>query len=275
MVKNSLKISIVMPSFNCVAYIERAIRSVVEQDYQNFELFIKDGGSIDGTLEVIKFYAKKYPKKIRWISSKDEGQTDAINYGIKRVDGDIIGWLNCDDVYKKGALKTVAEYFSDNSKVMWAFGKCDNINSEDKEIRGWITAYKNFWMEKYNYQILLILNFISQMGVFWRRGIQSNIELLDPKQFYVMDYDMWLKLGRNYNPGFIDKYLASFRITGSSKSSTGFIKQFRDELEVAKKYTNNVLIIFFHHLHIKLIIFVYSVLHFLNKLRRGEEKKDA
>lgn len=254
-----------MPSFNCVDYIERAIKSVIDQDYPNFDLFIKDGGSKDGTLEVIKFYAKKYPKKIKWISKKDKGQTDAINYGIKKADGDILAWLNCDDMYKPDALIIVAKYFADNPDFMWAYGKCDIIDSDDKEIRSWITSYKNFWLKRYNYQILLILNFISQMGVFWRKEVHKQVGLPDPKQFYVMDYDYWLRLGRVYKPGFINKYIASFRIIPSSKSSTGFIKQFQDELVVAKKYTNNSIIIFLHLLHIKLITLVYLMLRFVNK----------
>lgn len=263
MKKTSLKISVVMPSFNGVNYIERAIKSVLDQDYPNFDLFIKDGGSKDGTVEVIKHYAKKYPKKIKWESKKDKGQSDAVNTGINKVDGDIIAWLNCDDVYKSGAFKAVANFFSKNPETKWVIGKCDIIDSEDKEIRSLITSYKNFWLERYSYNTLLVLNFISQMGVFWKKEIKKH-GLLDPKQFYVMDYDNWLRLGKKYNPGFINKYLASFRIIPSSKSSTGFIKQFQDELEVSKKYTNNSLIIFLHTLHIKLITFVYLILRFLS-----------
>lgn len=255
-----------MPSYNGVDYIERAIKSVIDQDYSNFDLFIKDGGSKDGTLEVIKYYAKKYPKKIKWVSGKDKGQSDAVNQGILKVSGDIIAWLNCDDVYKPGAFKAVADFFQKNTETKWAFGKCDIIDAEDKEIRSLITSYKNFWMERYNYNVLLIINFISQMGVFWRKEIKKT-GLLDPKQFYVMDYDNWLKLGRKYKPGFINQTLASFRIIPSSKSSTGFIKQFRDELEVSKKYTNNFLIIFLHSLHIKLITIVYLLLRFVNSFK--------
>jgi glycosyltransferase involved in cell wall biosynthesis len=125
--KNNLKISVVMPSFNGVGYIERAIKSVMDQDYPNFDLFIKDGGSKDGSLEVIKYYAKKYPRKIKWISKKDKGQSDALNYGINKTDGDVIAWLNCDDVYKPGTFKKVAAYFSSHPDTMWLFGKCDII----------------------------------------------------------------------------------------------------------------------------------------------------
>lgn len=254
-----------MPNFNGVNYIERAIKSVIEQDYPNFELFIKDAESKDGSLEIIKHYAHKYPKKINWISEKDRGQADAINIGMKKVDGDIRTWLNCDDVYKPGAFKKIAQFFEGHPENMWVFGKCDIIDGDDQKIRNFITSYKNFWLKRYNYQVLLVLNFISQMGVFWRKDIQEKVGLLDPKQFYVMDYDYWLRLGSNYRPGFIDQYLASFRIIPSSKSSTGFIKQFQDELEVSKIYTNNPLIISMHNLHVGLITTVYTILRLLNK----------
>src|SRR3989344_9408925 len=96
---NLPKISIIMPVFNGAKYIGKGIESVVKQDYPNFELFIKDGGSTDETVKLIKKYTKEYPNKIRWISKKDKGQSEAINYGIKRVNGEIIAYLNADDKY--------------------------------------------------------------------------------------------------------------------------------------------------------------------------------
>lgn len=264
---NSPRISIVMPSLNTVNYIERAIRSVVNQKYPELELIIKDGGSVDGTLEIIKFYAIKYPKIIKWTSKKDKGQADAINKGMKDSSGDIIGYLNSDDVYKEGALKIVADYFKRHPEKMWAYGKCDIINGDDKKIRTWITSYKNFWLRNYSYTTLLILNYISQMGVFWRREAWRNVGNLDIKQHYVMDYDYWLKLGRKYNAGVINKYLGSFRIVPATKSSTGFVSQFQDEFQVSKKYTDNVLILNLHSLHYKLIILIYTVIRLLNRIK--------
>lgn len=249
-----------MPSFNAVDYIERSIRSVVEQDYKNVELFIKDGGSTDGTLDIIKFYAKKYPKLIRWTTGKDKGQADAINFGMRRVTGDILTYLNADDVYKMGALQLVAEYFKKNPGIMWLYGKADIIDGDDKEIRKWITAYKNFWLKNYSYTTLLILNYISQMTVFWRKQAAEEVGEFDIRQYLVLDYDYWLRLGKKYRAGVIDKYLASFRLTDANKSTLGFVKQFKDEFNVAKKYTQSNLILFLHSLHIKLIILVYFIL---------------
>ncbi len=274
---NLPKISVVMPCFNSVDYIERSIRSVVEQDYKNIELFIKDGGSNDGTVDIIKFYAKKYSNIITWISVEDKGQTDAINIGMKKVKGDILTYLNADDVYKLGALKEVAEYFANNPNVMWVFGKADIINFDDVEIRKWITQYKSFWLKNYSYNTLLILNYISQMATFWRKEAVKEIGDFDEKQYYVMDYDYWLRLGKKYKAGFINKYLASFRITLVNKSSTGFVKQFKDEFIVAKKNTNNSVILFLHTLHYNLIIFIYFILKLLSDFspQKFQEQSNA
>lgn len=239
---------------------------MIEQDYSNLELFIKDGGSKDGTVEIIKHYANKYPKKIKWISSKDSGQTAAINYGMGHVSGEILGYLNADDIYKKGALKAVGEYFSNYPNVMWAYGKSDIIDGDDRPIRGWITNYKNFWLANYSFTTLLILNYISQMSCFFRREAYQKIGDFDEKQFYVMDYDYWLRLGEFYRAGVINKYLSSFRIVSTTKSSTGFIKQFRDEYEIAKKHTSSKIILFLHYLHYRMIVFIYSVLKGYNSL---------
>lgn len=261
-----------MPCFNTVDYIERSIRSVVEQDYEELELFIKDGGSNDGTLDIIKFYAKKYPDIIKWVSRKDKGQADAINFGMNKVQGDILTYLNADDVYKKGVFKEVAKYFTENPGVMWAYGKADIINANDKEIRRWITIYKNFWLKNYSYSTLLVLNYISQMACFWRKEASRQVGEFDVSQHYVMDYDYWLRLGERFKAGIIDKYLGSFRIAPTTKSSSGFVNQFKDEYGVAKKHTNISLILFLHKIHYRLIIFIYYILKMLTP---SEEKSSS
>lgn len=266
MKNNMPKISIVMPCFNSVDFIERSIRSVVEQDYKNIELFIKDAGSSDGTLEIIKHYAKKYPRLIRWMSGRDKGQADALNIGMKKVDGDILTHLNADDVYKEGALRKVAEYFMKNPNVMWVYGKADIIDADDKEIRKWITFYKNFWLRNYSYHTLLVLNYISQMACFWRKKAAKEIGEFDVNQYLVIDYDYWLRLGKKYKAGVINHYLSSFRISHLNKSTVSFVRQFQDEYNVAKRFTSNSLILFLHLLHVNLIIFIYSILKIIRNL---------
>lgn len=256
-----------MPVFNAANYIERAIRSIVEQDYPSKELFIKDGGSEDGTIEIIKHYAKKYPSIIKWTTGKDKGQTDAINLGMKKVTGEILAYLNADDVYRPNSFKKVAETFEKDKDLMWVYGKCDIIDADDKLIRGWITSYKNFWLQNFSLSTLLILNYISQMGAFFKRMAYEKIGQFDEKQYFVMDYDYWLRLGKHYKPGIIDTYLASFRIIPSAKSSKGFIKQFHDEYAVAKKHTNNQLLLFLHQVHFRMIIAAYTIMRTLHSVK--------
>lgn len=254
--KNDLpKISVITPSFNQADFIERTIKSVLSQDYPNFEYLVMDGGSTDGTVEILK----KYDKEIIWHSGKDKGQGDAINKGLKLAKGEIFAYLNSDDTYQSGAFKRVAKFFIKNPKIMWVFGKCRIINENDKEIRSWITAYKNFWLKGYNYNTLLILNYISQPAVFWRRKVYDEIGEFNPKEFWELDYDYWLRLGKKYQPGFIDQYLANFRVHKKAKTSIG-VKHFLEEVAVAKKYTKNPILIGLHYLNFLTIVLGYSAL---------------
>lgn len=252
------KISIITPSFNQVDFIERTIKSVLSQDYPNFENLVMDGGSTDGTVEILK----KYGKRIIWRSEKDKGQGDAINKGLKFAKGEILGYLNSDDILEPGALKTVADFFTKNPRTMWVFGKCRIIDEKEKEMRQSITAYKNFWLRRYSYKTLLILNYISQPAVFWRREVGEEIGFFNNHYFWALDYDYWLRLGKKYPPGFINRYLANFRVHQLSKTSLG-IKNFLEEVEVAKQYTRNPLIIGLHYLNFLSIAIGYSLLSWL------------
>lgn len=270
MIKGGLpKISIIIPSFNAADYIERSIRSIVEQSYPNLEIFIKDGTSKDGTVSIIKHYASKYPKIIKWQSSKDRGQADAINTGIKQSTGEILAYLNADDVFKPKTLQIVGSYFLKHPEVTWIYGKGDIIDADDKPIRGWITAYKNFWLKNYSLNTLLIINYISQMTVFFRKKAFNDAGPFDIKQHYCLDYDYWLRLGKKFKPGIIDEYLGSFRIVPFAKSSTGFTKQFKDEYNVAEKHTKNPLILLFHKVHYQLIIFIYRLLKIFAPVKKS------
>lgn len=144
MKKNLPKISIITPSYNQANYIEDTILSVLSQDYPNLEYIIIDGGSDDGTLEILK----KYDKKLKIISEKDSGQTNAINKGMKISTGDIISYLNSDDMYLPGTLKTVGCRFTNYHDVKWITGRCRIIDNRGIAIRSIITTWKNLWLKK-------------------------------------------------------------------------------------------------------------------------------
>lgn len=249
------RISVITPSFNQAEFIERTIKSVLSQDYPNLEYIVMDGGSTDGTVEILK----KYGKKIIWRSEKDKGQGDAINKGLRLAQGEIFSYLNSDDTLEPGALRAVSDFFIKNPKSMWVFGKCRIIDEDDKETRKVITAYKNFWLKRYNYKTLLILDYISQPAVFWRREAYEKIGEFDIKEFWELDYDYWLRLGSKYQPGFIDQYLANFRVHQRAKTAMD-LKHFLEEARVARKYTNNPILIGLHYLNFLSIVVGYSLL---------------
>jgi len=273
MAKKWPKISIITPSFNQVDFIERTIKSVIEQDYPNLEYIVKDAGSEDGSVAIIKDYGQRYPKIIKWVSARDKGQTDGINQGLRMAKGEILAYLNSDDTLAPGTLKKVAAIFRDNSKIMWLTGKCRIIDRDDQEIRSWVTVYKNSWLRWYRYQTLLILNYISQPATFWRREALEKVGYFDLHKHYAFDYDYWLRLGRKYPLGIIWQPLANFRVHRTSKGKTGFLKQFQEDLAVVKRYTSNPVLLGLHRLSNFAIIFSYGMMTFLGRISvalRGE-----
>ena len=163
--------------------------------------------------------------------------------------GDILGFLNADDVYEPGALQKIHQFFIENPGKQWAYGKCKIINEKGEEIQKPITFYKNILMSHYRLWTLLITDYICQPACFWRRSAMNEVGWFDESQHLVMDYEYWLRLGKKYAPGFLSVTLARFRIHRTSKSSTQFHKQFQEETLVAQKYTQNPLLHFLHKLH--------------------------
>ncbi len=265
--KMAPKISIVIPCYNAERFIEETLLSVLNQDYSNFQCFVVDGQSDDSTLDILK----KYEGRIRWISEKDKGQSDAINKGLKMSDGDIVTYLNADDVYEPGCFQRVADFFAINPECHWAYGKCRIIDEKGMEIRKPITWYKNFWQRRYSYNRLLVtLNFIAQPAVFWRRELTEAIGLFDVDEHLTMDYDYWLRAGLRYQPGFIDEYLARFRLHPVSKSATSFVTSASAALRKARKYAilqKRGYLIPLQYLSYFLVVVTYSLLKLVSLKR--------
>ena len=149
------KISVIIPSYNKVKYIKKTLDSIVGQNYKNYEVIIEDGGSTDGTLEIIKRYARKYPKIINFRSGKDEGQLDVINKGLKKATGDIVTFINADDTYIGETFESVAGYYLENPDALWFAGKCKIIDNNNEEIAKFWTFCKNILLRLNYYNILL------------------------------------------------------------------------------------------------------------------------
>jgi glycosyltransferase involved in cell wall biosynthesis len=257
-----MKISIITPSYNQVNFLQETINSIKNQEVNALvEHIIVDGGSTDGSVELLKSLGDQ----IRWISEPDRGQADAVNKGIRMASGEIIGWLNSDDLYLPGALQAVAEYFNDHPESRWVYGRCRIVDSAGKERWTWITRYKNARLRKFTLDKLLRENFISQPAVFFRKDLFEESGMLNLDLHYAMDYDLWLRFGRITPAGVIPGNLASFRRHGSSKSETGFRDQFFEQYAVARKYSPSFFNRAAHRFNIFKIITSYRIIGWFSR----------
>jgi glycosyltransferase involved in cell wall biosynthesis len=254
------RISIITPSYNQGHFIGQTIESVLSQGYPDLEYIIVDGASTDNTLDVLR----SYDGRLTWISEKDRGQTHAINKGMQMATGDVVAFLNSDDLYLPGALETVGRFFAECPDAAWLTGRCRIIDQDNHEIRKGITLYKNAWLRIANYQTLQITNFISQMATFWRREAYERVGELNEGLHYVMDWDYWMRLGRRYKLSVIHRDLACFRMHATSKSGASATKamaaanaQFDEEIRMARHHTRSTFLLTLHRLHNALIVASY------------------
>ena len=203
--KNLQKISIVMPSYNKVDFIERSILSVLNQNYPNTELVIIDGGSTDGTVEIIR----KYEQYIAfWISEKDQGQSEALNKGFKHCTGAIYGFLNSDDVYLPGAFKYASSIIEKNPNKKIVFGDWLSLDKQDSII-DYNHAF-DFNLNHFKYEGF----HLNAQSMFWRSEVFKRFSGFDVNLHYTMDYQLILEFGINegqYSFLRVPKVLGGFR----------------------------------------------------------------
>jgi glycosyltransferase involved in cell wall biosynthesis len=245
---NLPKISIVIPSFNKGRFIGETLQSIVDQKYPNIEIIIQDGGSTDNTVEVIKRFAKKY-KYISWVSRKDKGQLDALCKGLKKAKGEILTYINADDIYSEDSLFKVAKAFTDDSNASWVTGFGNIINDDGKKVSGIVTNYKNNLIRLNNYKLLLMVNYLTQPATFISRNAYKKYGPFTGSRNCVMEYELWLKLGKVEMPKVVNQTLASFRLSQDSLSATSFKKILTHDNKIAKKYTQSRALLFLHNLH--------------------------
>ena len=258
------KITIITPSFNQGNFIEQTIQSILGQGYPNLEYIVMDGGSTDGTLEILKHYEKQ----LTWYSEKDSGQTNAINKGLNLVTGDVIGFVNSDDYLEPEALLKVGKFFTSHPQANWLTGKCRIVDANGRETRKIITFYKNIFLFLASYRILFVLNYISQPATFWRKKITEEMGKFDELDPYTFDYEYWLRIGGHNKLFTHHDYFANFRVHSNSKSfnlSNHQYEQFDSQLKMAGRHTSSRFLLRLQVFHNHLIIFLYKYLFSLNK----------
>ena len=222
-------VSIVTPSLDQAAFVERTVESVLSQrgDF-DLQYLVQDGGSTDGTLAVLE----RYRDRLELVVEPDRGQADAVNRALRRARGDILGWVNSDDLLRPGAVQRAVEAFRDRPGALWLHGRCDIVDEEDRPIRRLVAAYKDRRARRHSLERLLVENYVSQMTVFWRRSLQERVGLLDPELRYTFDYDLWLRFARVAPPLYLPETLAAFRWHAASKSGSSFERQFQEDHRV-------------------------------------------
>jgi glycosyltransferase involved in cell wall biosynthesis len=260
----TLTFSVLTPSLNGATYFQQTRDSVMSQT-GNFDLqwIVIDGGSHDGTIDYLR--SLKDPR-VQWVSEADHGQSAAINKGLGMAGGDIVAWLNSDDLYLPGALSAVADAFATHPEAQWLIGRCNIIDKDGQITRSSITHYKERLLHDYTLKRLLRENMICQPAVFWRRDFGRSVGFLDESLRYTMDYDLWLRMARQSRPLIIDRTLASFRVHMASKSRGGHREQFNEGYRVACRYFGNDKISqFLHRLNVEKIVWGYHTLRLLGR----------
>jgi len=228
LVKGLPLISIVTPSLNQGAYIEENIKSVINQKYPHFEHIIIDGGSTDGTIDILKKY-----HHVKWVSERDNGQSEAINRGFKMAKGEIIGWLNSDDRYEPNALLTIVQELNRAEQKYVVFGDCYAIDEQGNRIgyfKGNLPHPKDwfkYWDKEYR---------IPQPSVFFYKEILRKTGYLDEDIHYVMDDEFWLRIREHYQFHYIHKPLACARIHDRAKSTLRGWSFEREWFKILKKH---------------------------------------
>jgi glycosyltransferase involved in cell wall biosynthesis len=211
------RISIVTPSYNQAGFLRKTLDSVLDQHYPDLEFIVIDGGSNDGSVEILREYN---PRLTYWISEPDRGQSHALNKGFAHASGEILTWLNSDDVLLPGALQAVGEIFARCPQVHWLTGQPANLDTQDR--------LRLFPLKTGRFRSLIQrgwyhgrgLGFIRQEGTFWRRALWNQAgSSINEVQHYAMDDDLWRRFAQYAELVTVDLPLAAFRTQPSQKTA--------------------------------------------------------
>lgn len=221
-------ITVVTPSYNQGRFIRATIESVLSQNYPNLEYIVMDGGSTDETASVVSEYASR----LKWVSEKDNGQSHAINKGFRMAKGELVSWLNSDDIIYPGALKAAADAFRKNPGFGAVYGEGHQIDVEGKSRQRFpCTEPFNLW------KLAHLSDYILQQTSYFRKKVLDEVGYLDEDLHYALDWDLFIRIGKRYEIGYIPKYMGAIREYPEAKSFAGGAKRFGELARMMRHHT--------------------------------------
>ena len=221
-------VTIVTPSYNQGCFIRATIESVLSQDYPHVEYIIMDGGSTDETASVVKDYASR----LTFISEKDRGQSHAINKGFRMAQGSILAWLNSDDLYLPGCIRSAVDCFQRNAAAGAVYGEGYLIDySGNTSCRFPHTEAFNLW------KLVFLSDYILQQSVYFRKEVLEDLGYLDEDLHYTMDWDILIRIGMKYHIEYVPEFMGCLREYPESKSSSGGAVRIREIQQMLQRHT--------------------------------------
>lgn len=226
-------VSVITPSYNQGHYIKATIESVLGQDYENIEYIVIDGDSTDDTLQILRSFRDP---RLTWVSEKDRGQSEAINKGLRRASGELLTYLNSDDLLLPGCISTIVELFGSSPNTDLIFGDCQFIDLNGKVVR--IVNGAPFDITK----MIMGTQILPQPGTFWRRRVIEKVGYIDELLHFTMDSEYWLRIATaGLTLEYVSGTRAAFRIHEQSKTTSQRVKFWDDwEYMLTKIYANSV-----------------------------------
>ncbi len=215
-------VSIITPSFNQAAFLEQTMRSVLEQDYPNIEYMVVDGGSADGSTEIIEKYAGRLAF---WVSEKDAGQAEAINKGMRRAQGEIVAWLNSDDYYLPGAVSFAVRAFEQNPQAVMVHGDMLAVDERGRTLN--VLKYKQSTLED-----LICFQIIGQPAVFMRRSAFETSGGLDTTFHFMLDHQLWIRLAQQGRLVHVSQVWAAARYHPAAKNRAQAVEFGREAFRI-------------------------------------------
>lgn len=222
-------VTVVTPSYQQASFIEETIQSVLTQTGVRVEYLVMDGGSTDGTLEILE----KYRPRLTYLSEEDQGQTDAINKGFQRAQGRFLAYLNSDDTYLPGTLAKAVRFLDEHPEFAMVYGEGYHVDVQGRFL-------ERYYTEPFDFQRLAEICFICQPTVFLRREMLSAVGYLDTRLQYCMDYDYWIRIGKGYAVGYLPSYLARSRLHPENKTLFHRVQVHQEILDTVRRHYGQV-----------------------------------